>query len=73
MASIIELNGLKVGDRVTLSFGFVDHVGSGNYEVLRILPPAVDGEVQYRVRGDDGYERAIGHRQILGVAHKRAE
>ncbi|AMJ62772.1 hypothetical protein [Bosea sp. PAMC 26642] len=58
------VNDIKVGDLVMLSFSFSDRSGAGYYEILRILPPAMDGELQYRVRGDDGRERAIGLKQI---------
>lgn len=53
------------GDTVRLTFGFLDHTGEGDYEIVRRMPPSVDGEVQYRVRGADGHERAIGANQIM--------
>lgn len=54
----------QVDDIVTLSFGFLDLFGSGNYEVLRVMPASERGESQYRVRGSDGHERAVGGHQI---------
>lgn len=57
-------NDLKAGDRVRLTFGFADQSGEGEYEIVRVLPDAVNGERQYRVRGADGHERAIGSAQI---------
>lgn len=56
---------IKVGDIVNLSFGFADRSGEGDYEVFRVMPVRESGERQYRVRGADGHERAIGHDQIV--------
>lgn len=53
------------GDVVRLSFGFADQSGSGDYEIVRIMPTRASGEHEYRVRGADGQERAIGHDQIV--------
>jgi hypothetical protein len=58
----------KPGDRVKLAFGFHNHSGAGIYEIIRILPAAGDAEKQYRIRGDDGVERAIGEKQIRALA-----
>ena len=56
---------LKVGDIVRLSFGFADRSGEGDYEIIRVMPARESGEGQYRIRGTDGRERAIGHSQII--------
>jgi hypothetical protein len=56
---------IKIGDIVHLSFGFADLSGTGGYEVVRVMPTQENGERQYRVRGADGHERAIGHQQIV--------
>jgi len=56
---------IALGDVVRLSFGFADLSGSGEYKVVRIMPTRESGERQYRVRGADGHERAIGHDQIF--------
>ncbi|AZO76678.1 MULTISPECIES: hypothetical protein [unclassified Bosea (in: a-proteobacteria)] len=56
---------IKLGDVVRLSFGFADQSGSGEYEIVRIMPTRASGEREYRVRGADGHERAIGHDQIV--------
>ena len=56
---------IKIGDIVHLSFGFADLSGTGGYEVVRIMPTRENGERQYRVRGTDGHERAIGQHQIV--------
>jgi hypothetical protein len=61
----------KPGDRVKLAFGFHNHSGAGTYEIIRVLPAGVDAEKQYRVRGDDGVERAIGEKQIRTLADER--
>ncbi len=53
------------GDVVRLSFGFADQSGAGDYEILRIMPTRATGEREYRVRGGDGHERAIGDDQIV--------
>ncbi len=53
------------GDMVRLSFGFADQSGAGDYEIVRIMPTRASGEREYRVRGADGHERAIGHDQIV--------
>ncbi|WP_324134731.1 hypothetical protein [Bosea sp. (in: a-proteobacteria)] len=55
---------IRIGDKVRLNFGFLDQTGRGDYEVVRVMPASVDGEIQYRVRGTDGHERAIGAKQI---------
>lgn len=54
----------KVGDRVSLSFGFYDQVAVGTYAVTRLLPTRLNGEPQYRVKGSDDRERVIGEGQI---------
>lgn len=56
---------IKLGDVVRLSFGFADQSGSGDYKIVRIMPMRASGEREYRVRGADGHERAIGQDQIL--------
>lgn len=55
---------IRIGDKIQLNFGFLDQTGRGDYEVVRVMPASVDGEIQYRVRGMDGRERAIGANQI---------
>lgn len=59
----------KLGDKVKLAFGFADRTGDGIYEIVRLLPLSLDDQRQYRVRGQDGFERAIGETQI----RKRAD
>lgn len=56
---------IKLGDVVRLSFGFADQSGAGDYKVVRIMPMRASGEREYRVRGADGHERAIGQDQIV--------
>lgn len=55
----------KVGDRVSLAFGFYDQIATGTYAVTRLLPTRMDGEPQYRVKGSDDRERVIGEGQIV--------
>uniref|UniRef100_A0A9E8A2V5 Uncharacterized protein n=1 Tax=Bosea sp. NBC_00436 TaxID=2969620 RepID=A0A9E8A2V5_9HYPH len=61
---------IKVGDIVRLEFGFADRSAEGDYEVVRVMPARESGEPQYRVRGIDGRERAIGHNQIIASKAK---
>lgn len=50
----------KVGDRVSLAFGFYDQSAVGTYAVTRLLPTRLNGEPQYGVKGSDDRERVIG-------------
>lgn len=59
----------KIGEKVSLSFGFHDQDAIGVYEIVAVLPTRVDGEPQYRIRGSDDRERVIGEAQI-GAAGK---
>ncbi|MGO4404421.1 hypothetical protein AB4Z10_09155 [Bosea sp. RAF48] len=52
------------GDVISLSFGFPERPAVGNFEIIRVLPVNERGQRQYRVRGDDGLERAIEEHQI---------
>ncbi|CAN7619515.1 hypothetical protein [Bosea sp. LjRoot237] len=61
---------IALGDVVRLSFGFADQSGAGEYEIVRIMPTRASGEREYRVRGADGHERAIGHDQIVSDSLK---
>jgi len=61
---------IKVGDIVRLAFGFADRSAEGDYEIVRMMPARESGEPQYRVRGIDGRERAIGHNQIIASKAK---
>ena len=56
---------IKVGDIVRLSFGLADQSGTGDDAIVRVMPTRENGERQYRVRGAGGYERAIGHGQLV--------
>lgn len=55
----------KVGDRVSLAFGFHDQNAIGTYAITRLLPARMSGEPQYRVKGSDDRERVIGEAQIV--------
>lgn len=56
---------------ISLSFGFSDRSGTGNYQIIRVLPAAENGQGQYRERGSEGHERPIEEHQIrAGVAEK---
>ncbi|WNJ89766.1 hypothetical protein [Bosea sp. 685] len=61
----------KPGDLVNLEPGFANQARLGLYEILRVMPPRDNKEEQYRVRGPDGLERAIGHHEIAETAVKR--
>lgn len=48
------------------------HHTSGQYEIVRLLPEAADGEPQYRLRkAPDGPER-IAREHLLRMARKHA-
>jgi hypothetical protein len=55
----------KLGQNVRISRSFPDRTSQGNYEIIRLLPESVDGEPQYRVRGPDKVERAVGETQFV--------
>lgn len=55
----------KPGDLVNLSAGFHNQVRAGPFEITRLMPPRDNKEPQYRVRGPDGLERAVGHHEIV--------
>jgi hypothetical protein len=54
----------REGDVISLTFGFRDRSGVGNFQIIRVLPVSETGQRQYRVRGADGRERAIAEHQI---------
>lgn len=54
----------KTGDLVQLTAGFHNQVRPGPFEITRLMPPRDNKEEQYRVRGPDGLERAVGHHEI---------
>ena len=58
----------KDGDLVELTTGFANQPRLGPFEVLRVMPERDNKEGQYRVRGPDGLERAVGHHEILEPA-----
>lgn len=58
----------KPGDIVELTSGFANQPRLGAFEVLRVMPERDNKEGQYRVRGPDGLERAVGHHEILEPA-----
>lgn len=53
-----------VGDDVRLAYGFFDRDAVGIYSVTRLLPATRDGELQYRIIGEDCRERVISESQI---------
>lgn len=55
----------KAGDRVNLTHDFANRPRIGPFEILRVMPARDNAEEQYRVRGPDGGERAIGHHEII--------
>ena len=56
----------KLGQFVSLNRPLPDHTSSRSFEIIRLLPASVDGEMHYRVRGADKIERAVGERQLSG-------
>lgn len=54
----------KAGDIVQLIPGFANQSRVGSFEILRMMPVRDNAENQYRVRGPDGLERAIGQHEI---------
>ncbi|AMJ62761.1 hypothetical protein [Bosea sp. PAMC 26642] len=60
----------KAGDMVQLTPDFANQARVGPFEVLRMMPVRDNAENQYRVRGPDGLERAIGQHEIV---EKRAD
>lgn len=55
----------KAGDVVELTTGFANQPRPGSFEVLRVMPERDNKEGQYRVRGPDGLERAVGQHEIV--------
>lgn len=62
----------KIGDRVSMAFGFYDQHAVGTYAITRLLPARMSGEPQYRVKGGDDRERVIGEGQILRPGKARS-
>lgn len=55
----------KPGDLVNLTRNLANQPRLGPFEILRVMPSRDNAEEQYRVRGPDGQERAIGHHEIV--------
>lgn len=55
----------KLGQLVSVNRPFPDRTSSGLFEIVRLLPESVDGELHYRVRGPDRIERAVGESQLV--------
>jgi len=55
----------KPGDLVHLTRDFANQPRPGPFEILRVMPHLDNAERQYRVRGPDGRERAIGDEEIV--------
>ncbi len=54
----------KVGSTVRLKRRPSDHIGTELYEVVRHLPPDVDGVPTYRIKDRTGQERAARETEI---------
>ncbi|TCR63467.1 hypothetical protein [Bosea sp. BK604] len=64
----------KAGDLVHLTHNMANQPRLGPFEILRVMPSRDNAEEQYRVRGPDGLERAIGHHEIVeDGAHQRED
>jgi hypothetical protein len=54
----------KVGSTVRLKPSRMDPPRAEMYEVVRLLPPGVDGEPTYRIKDASGRERAAREPEI---------
>jgi hypothetical protein len=55
----------KAGQRVRFSPGFSRNAAAGTYEVVRQLPPADDGEHQYRIKNtNEQHERVAKESEL---------
>lgn len=55
----------KAGDLVSLTSDLANQPRIGPFEILRVMPSRDNAEEQYRVRGPNGQERAIGYHEIV--------
>ncbi|MDB5590408.1 hypothetical protein [Enterovirga sp.] len=60
----MSVHRFKLGQIVRVTRSFPDRTSQGAYEITRLLPEAVDGEPQYRVRGPDKIERVVPESQF---------
>lgn len=60
---------IKVGDTVSLSFGFADRSGEGDYEIIRVMPArravsvTTGFEASTAAKGRSGTTRSSFHKQ----------
>lgn len=54
----------RVGQSVAIRELLPDRTRGGLFEVVRLMPASVDGELHYRVRGTGQIERAVGESQL---------
>ena len=54
----------KIGELVRLVKRPANQSGYGSYEVVRLLPPDVDGLPAYRIKDNTGQERAVRESEI---------
>ncbi len=57
----------KVGSLVRMRARFPGGTGYGMYEVIRLVPPDIDGVPCYRIKDTTGHERAVREIEIEKV------
>lgn len=53
-----------VGQRVRVRTRFLDRSGDGVYEVVRQLPATPNGDYHYRIKSQNGQERAVAETEL---------
>jgi hypothetical protein len=53
-----------VGQHVRVRTRFLDRSGEGVYEVVRQLPATPNGDYHYRIKGQNGQERAVAETEL---------
>ena len=53
-----------VGQRVRVRTRFLDRSGDGVYEVVRQLPATANGDYHYRIKSQNGQERAVAETEL---------
>ena len=57
-----------IGQLVRVKTRFLDRSGDGVYEVVRQLPAAPNGDFHYRIKGQNGQERAVSEADLTVAA-----
>ena len=53
-----------IGQRVRVRTRFLDRSGEGVYEVVRQLPATPNGDYHYRIKSQNGQERAVAETEL---------